>query len=246
MEVKHYKRGRYNYRELKPPESEREKQRFKLTPIRKVRSRLISEISTKSFEDSDYDHSIPSNKSTCSSGFMSNCSFTDVQTLSIKLFYFLYNDKKSIEIIISEDKLIKDLIIFSLNIINEQLISDKQNIQLDIQNLNNYCIKLIQNENEINKENFLVGGETLNMDSTVSDCDLGKNFFLIWKNNKKSNVLPYKRQNRNKKEIEIIVNKKIHYNNHNFVRSKKHTKSVTKRNNYYNDKDIDLSNCCLY
>lgn len=264
MEVKHFKRSRYNYREIKPAESEREKQRYKLTPIRmKSQDRLISEQCSKSFEDSEYDRSFPSNKSTCSSGFistMSNCSFTDddQKILSIKLFYFIYNNKKDIEIIIGENKEIKDLIIFSLNLINEQLISEKKNIQLDNSNFNNYCIKLIKNEKkesleELNDNNI----PPIEMDICLSDCDLEKNFFLIWNGGEKNNILPYKREdNRREKnnEIELILNKnKIKENNTNicyFTKIKKRerdNKSVKhNRNNNKIGIDIENGNCCLY
>ena len=64
--------------------------------------------------------------------------------MNIKLFYYINKDLKTTEILFQEDKTIKDLICFSLNIINEELISNKLNIQLDTSNYKKYCMFLIK------------------------------------------------------------------------------------------------------
>lgn len=194
-------------REMRTPEPEREKQRYTLTPIRKIRNDFLSELVNKSFEESDSDKSIASNKSTCSSGFMCNCSFQYTQTINIRLFYYINENKKEIEIIINEDKTIKDMILFSINLINEQLISDKENIKLDVCNLSNYCIKMIENEEELkNIENI----PALDSDSFIANFNLDNHFFLLWTDKRKSNLLPYIRDITHKeKNIQEIIKKHI-------------------------------------
>ena len=98
--------------------------------------------SNKSYDskNNQSEDSIISNNATCSSGCISNCSFHSSQIINLKLFYYINKDLKNTEILIQEDKTIKDLICFSLNIINEELISNKLNIQLDTSNYKKYCI----------------------------------------------------------------------------------------------------------
>ena len=72
--------------------------------------------------------SILSNNATCSSGCISSCSFHSSQIINIELFYYINKDLRNTEILIQEDKTINDLICFSLNIINEELISNKLNL----------------------------------------------------------------------------------------------------------------------
>ena len=188
----------------------------------KKNKRQISQISSKS-SDSDKDNSISVNKSyddkinksedsiitynaTCSSGNISNgSSFIGGNIITIKLYYYIKNDLKSIDILISDDKTIKDLVIFSLNTINEQLDSDKLNIQLDMKDYDNYCIKKLKKLDEVkNSKNI----PALSMDSVLINCfHVDAIFLLVWLDDSKSNVVPYRRNIEIKKrEIDKIQN----------------------------------------
>lgn len=203
MEAKYYRKNPYIMREKRTPDNKRYVHRFKLTPIRKKGSKLMTEIGNKSFEDSSIDKSLDSNNATGSSGFITNNSFDEIKTLNIKLHYFINKKIKSIEVIINEDKTIKELIIFSLQLINEQLISEKLNIQFDLKNLNNYCIKSVNNEKELNDNNTII-----NDNSFLSNICLDQKFFLEWNDEKKSNIIPYIREeNKNEKQIKGLLMK---------------------------------------
>lgn len=208
MEVKFYRKKNYILRELRTPERKRDIQKLKLTPIHKNKDRIMSELGNKSFEDVSFDESLNSNNATGSSGFMSNNSFEDIDSINIKLHYFINNKKNEIEIIINEDKTIKDLISLSLNLINEQLISDKQNIQLDTINIDNYCIKQIKNEEEELNDNCVI----IDKDTFLSNLILENKFYLEWINKNKSNLIPYKKINNiNNQEIQGLLMQRKYY-----------------------------------
>ena len=123
--------------------------------------------SNKSYDskNNQSEDSIISNNATCSSGCVSNCSFQSSQIINIKLFYYINKDLKNTEILIQEDKTINDLICFSLNIINEELISNKLNIQLDTSNYKQYCIFLAKKKEDIRDINKIT---RLNPDSLIN------------------------------------------------------------------------------
>lgn len=186
MDISNHKREKRRIRELKEPGSSRNNVKFKLTPVRRTRNRITSEINSKSQGESKTGNSIKSNNATCSSGYTNNSSFQGSQIVNIKLYYYINNEQKFIDIMITEDRTINELIHFSLNLINEQLISDKINIQLDKSNYNNYCIKLINKDEEYN-ENV----PEMNLNMPIINCNLESKFFLIWLDHDNSNVISY-------------------------------------------------------
>ena len=143
--------------------------------------------------------SILSNNATCSSGCISSCSFHSSQIINIELFYYINKDLRNTEILIQEDKTINDLICFSLNIINEELISNKLNIQLDTSNYKKYSLIQIQNKEDIKEINKM---EPLNPETLISNYPNIENlYFLRWLDTKNSNVIPYQRVNNIKREF---------------------------------------------
>ena len=137
--------------------------------------------------------SIISNNATCSSGCVSNCSFHNTQIMNIELFYYINKDLKLTEILIQEDKTINDLISFSLNIINEDLISNNLNIQLDTSNCEKYCMFLIKKKEDIKNLNKI---NSLNRESYLYNySNLDNKYFLKWLDTNKNNVIPYQRNN---------------------------------------------------
>ena len=222
----------------------------------KKNKRQISQISSKS-SDSDKDNSISVNKSyddkinksedsiitynaTCSSGNISNgSSFIGGNIITIKLYYYIKNDLKSIDILISDDKTIKDLVIFSLNTINEQLDSDKLKIQLDMKNYNNYCIKLLKKLDDLkNCRNI----PPLSMDSAlINYFYTGAIFLLVWLEENRNNVLPYHRNiEKKKREINKIKNLR---NNRGRNKMKN---SIRKNNTYNNELNGNDDNCGVF
>lgn len=137
--------------------------------------------------------SIISNNATCSSGCVSNCSFHNTQIMNIELFYYINKDLKLTEILIQEDKTINDLICFSLNIINEDLISNNLNIQLDTSNCEKYCLFLIKKKEDIKNLNKI---PSLNRETYLYNySNLDNKYFLKWLDTNKNNVIPYQRNN---------------------------------------------------
>ena len=222
----------------------------------KKNKRQISQTSSKS-SDSDKDNSSGANKSyddkinqsvdsiitnnaTCSSGNISNSSsFHGSQVITIKLYYYIRNDLKKIDILISEDKTIKDLIIFSLNIINEQLDSDKLNIQLDMKNYNNYCIKLLKKLDDLKYSRNI---PPLSTDSALINYFHTDAIFLLgWLDENKSNVVPYHR-NIEKKKSEINKIQNFQKNmGRNIVNN-----NVRKNNTYNNELNGNDDNCGIF
>ena len=138
-----HKKEKRRILELSSPQSSgRTKPRVHLTPVRRIRGRMASRLNNKSLEKYDFSEGeIESNKATCSSG-NDNTTFSIFQNINILLYYYLENDEiQNIEILVNEDKTISEFIRFSLNIINEQLRSEKKNIQFNITQLNKYYSK---------------------------------------------------------------------------------------------------------
>ena len=164
--------------------------------------------SNKSYDskNNQSEDSIISNNATCSSGCVSNSSFHSSEIINVILFYYINKDLKNIEILIQEDKTIKELIIFALNIINEELISNKLNIQLDTSNYKKYCLFLIQKKEDIKEINRI---PSLSPDSFLSNySNMDSLYYLKWLDTNINNVIPYIRKNNNnylnKKEINSL------------------------------------------
>ena len=160
--------------------------------------------SNKSYDEknSQSEDSIISNNATCSSGCISNSSFHSTQNINIKIYYYINKELKNTEIVIQEDKTIKDLICFSLNIINEELISNKLNIQLDTSNYKKYCIILVKNKEEI--KNFKEANKvpSLSPESLIVSYSNSDNlYYLKWLDTKNNNIIPYQRIKNNKREF---------------------------------------------
>ena len=153
--------------------------------------------SNKSYDSKNNrsEDSIISNNATYSSGCISSSSFHSSAMINIKLFYYINKDLKNTEILIQEDKTINEFICFALNIINEELISNKLNIQLDTSNYKKYCIFLIKKKEDIKNINK---GSSLNRESYLYNYSNSDNiYFLKWLESNKNNVIPYQRKNNN-------------------------------------------------
>ena len=177
----------------------------KLENDQEIESNTSSSKSIDSKNNQSED-SIISNNATCSSGCVSNSSFHSSEIINVILFYYINKDLKKIEILIQEDKTIKELIIFALNIINEELISNKLNIQLDTSNYKKYCLFLIQKKEDIKEINRI---PSLSPDSFLSNySNMDSLYYLKWLDTNINNVIPYIRKNNNnylnKKEINSL------------------------------------------
>ena len=160
-----------------------------LTPVKRIRGRMVSRLNNKSFEKHEFsEEEIQSNKATCSSG-NDNTTFSIFQNINILLYYYLENDEiYNIEILVNEDKTIYEFIRFSLNIINEQLRSEKKNIQFNMNQLDKYCIKEV-------KKNGLPNNDLpiFNPEISLNDCKEDK-LCIVWLGDKNSNFIKYNSQ----------------------------------------------------
>ena len=183
----YHKREKRRILELSSPQSSgRSKPRVRLTPIRKIRGRMASRLNNKSLEKYDFSEGkIESNRATCSSG-NDNTTFSIIQNINILLYYYLENNEiHNIEILVNEDKTIEEFISFSLNIINEELRSEKKNFQFNMEELNKYCIKFV-------KENGLPNNDIpkFNSEFILKNCKENK-LCIEWLGEKKSNFIEY-------------------------------------------------------
>ena len=177
----HHKKEKKRILELTSPQSSigKSKAKIHLSPIRKMNYKL----NNKSFEN--FSEEIISNKATCSSG-NDNSTFFIFQNINILLYYYLENNQiQNIEILVNEDKTIEEFISFSLNIINEELRSEKKNIQFNMEELNKYCIKFV-------KENGLPNNDIpkFNSEFILKNCKENK-LCIEWLGEKKSNFIEY-------------------------------------------------------
>ena len=165
------------------------KPKVHLTPVKRIRGRMVSRLNNKSFEKHEFsEEEIQSNKATCSSG-NDNTTFSIFQNINILLYYYLENDEiNNIEILVNEDKTIFEFIRFSLNIINEQLRSEKKNIQFNMNQLDKYCIKEV-------KKNGLPNNDLpiFNPEISLNDCKEDK-LCIVWLGDKNSNFIKYNSQ----------------------------------------------------
>ena len=144
--------------------------------------------SNKSYDskNNQSEDSIISNNATYSSGCVSSNSFHSSAMINIKLFYYINKDLKNTEILIQEDKTINEFICFALNIINEELLSNKLNIQLDTSNYKKYCIFLIKKKEDIKDVNKI---QSLNPESFINNCyNIDNLYYLKWLDTKINNV----------------------------------------------------------
>jgi hypothetical protein len=177
----HHKKEKKRILELTSPQSSigKSKAKIHLSPIRKMNYKL----NNKSFEN--FSEEIISNKATCSSG-NDNSTFFIFQNINILLYYYLENNQiQNIEILVNEDKTIEEFISFSLNIINEELRSEKKNFQFNMEELNKYCIKFV-------KENGLPNNDIpkFNSEFILKNCKENK-LCIEWLGEKKSNFIEY-------------------------------------------------------
>ena len=177
----HHKKEKKRILELTSPQSSigKSKAKIHLSPIRKMNYKL----NNKSFEK--FSEEIVSNKATCSSG-NDNSTFFIFQNINILLYYYLENNQiQNIEILVNEDKTIEEFISFSLNIINEELRSEKKNFQFNMEELNKYCIKFV-------KENGLPNNDIpkFNSEFILKNCKENK-LCIEWLGEKKSNFIEY-------------------------------------------------------
>ena len=165
------------------------KPKVHLTPVKRIRGRMACRLNNKSFEKYEFSEGeIQSNKATCSSG-NDNTTFSIFQNINILLYYYLENDEiNNIEILVNEDKTIFEFIRFSLNIINEQLRSEKKNIQFNMNQLDKYCIKEV-------KKNGLPNNDLpiFNPEIPLYNCKEDK-LCIVWLGDKKSNFIKYNSQ----------------------------------------------------
>ena len=165
------------------------KPKVHLTPVKRIRGRMASRLNNKSFEKYEFSEGeIQSNKATCSSG-NDNTTFSIFQNINILLYYYLENDEiNNIEILVNEDKTIFEFIRFSLNIINEQLRSEKKNIQFNMNQLDKYCIKEV-------KKNGLPNHDLpiFNPEIPLNNCKEDK-LCIVWLGDKNSNFIKYNSQ----------------------------------------------------
>jgi hypothetical protein len=174
------------------------KPKVHLTPVKRIRGRMACRLNNKSFEKYEFSEGeIQSNKATCSSG-NDNTTFSIFQNINILLYYYLENDEiNNIEILVNEDKTIFEFIRFSLNIINEQLRSEKKNIQFNMSQLDKYCIKEVKKNGLPNNDlPIFYPGTSLN------NCKEDK-LCIVWLGEKNSNFIKYNNPYQKKNKIKL-------------------------------------------
>ena len=189
----HHKKEKKRILELTSPQSSigKSKAKIHLSPIRKMNYKL----NNKSFEN--FSEEIISNKATCSSG-NDNSTFFIFQNINILLYYYLENNEiHNIEILVNEDKTIAEFIRFSLNIINEQLRSEKKNIRFNTNQLDKYCIKEVKKNGLPNNDlPIFYPGTSLN------NCKEDK-LCIVWLGEKNSNFIKYNNPYQKKNKIKL-------------------------------------------
>ena len=229
MNIHHIKEKRRILELSSPQSSGRSKPRVRLTPIRKIRGRMASRLNNKSLEKYDFSEGeIESNRATCSSG-NDKTTFSIFQNINILLYYYLENDEiQNIEILVNEDKTISEFIRFSLNIINEQLRSEKKNIQFNMTQLDKYCIKEVKKNGLPNNDlPIFYPGTSLN------NCKEDK-LCIVWLGEKNSNFIKYNNnQIPNSNINKQIIKVKIHH-----PTIKKYKINDISKNNNNSDDDI--------
>lgn len=219
MSVEHNRNERRRILELSSPQSSgRTKMKVQLTPLRKIRSKLSSKLSNRSFEENNLsDVEIDSNRATCSSGFDDFNTFSVFQNVSVSLNYFL-NDETvhSINILISEDKTIAEFIKFSIEKINEELKKTQSSFYIDAVNIDKYSIREVKKNGKPNYELPIFNNST-----TIQNCKESK-FALTWDDQAQSNII-YVQKNEGisvkphhkKKDLKELTIKKYRINKEN-------------------------------
>ena len=179
----------------------------------------ITKKKNKSFEKNDfYENEINSNKATCSFTSEEN-GFSFFQTVNIKLFYYINEQIKNIEIIINENNTIFDFIRFSINLINENLKQENFGFKLNNKNIEKYQIKIAKKNGMPNFDY-----PSFNKNTIIKNCKSEK-LCLIWIENENNYLI----KNNENDNIKNIYNKKIKKKNE--IKKFKYKKDFNNNNN---------------
>jgi len=211
--------------EIYSPKSSDEKiiQKINLKQIK------ITKKKNKSFEKIDFNNEIDSNKATCSFTSEEN-GFSFFQTVNIKLFYYINEQIKNIEIIINENNTIFDFIRFSINLINENLKQENFGFKLNNKNIEKYQIKIAKKNGMPNFDY-----PSFNKNTIIKNCKSEK-LCLIWIENENNYLI----KNNENDNIKNIYNKKIKKKNE--IKKFKYKKDFNNNNNNLNYDEI----CILF
>ena len=211
--------------EIYSPKSSDEKitQKINLKQIK------ITKKKNKSFEKIDFNNEIDSNKATCSFTSEEN-GFSFFQTVNIKLFYYINEQIKNIEIIINENNTIFDFIRFSINLINENLKQEKFEFKLNNKNIEKYQIKIAKKNGMPNFDY-----PSFNKNTIIKNCKSEK-LCLIWIENENNYLI----KNNENDNIKNIYNKKIKKKNE--IKKFKYKKDF---NNNNNNNNLNYDEICI-
>ena len=212
--------------EIYSPKSSDEKiiQKINLKQIK------ITKKKNKSFEKNDFNNEIDSNKATCSFTSEEN-GFSFFQTVNIKLFYYINEQIKNIEIIINENNTIFDFIRFSINLINENLKQEKFGFKLNNKNIEKYQIKIAKKNGMPNFDY-----PSFNKNTIIKNCKSEK-LCLIWIENENNYLI---KNNENDNFNKNIYNKKIKKKNE--IKKFKYKKDF---NNNNNNNNLNYDEICI-
>ena len=211
--------------EIYSPKSSDEKiiQKINLKQIK------ITKKKNKSFEKIDFNNEIDSNKATCSFTSEEN-GFSFFQTVNIKLFYYINEQIKNIEIIINENNTIFDFIRFSINLINENLKQENFGFKLNNKNIEKYQIKIAKKNGMPNFDY-----PSFNKNTIIKNCKSEK-LCLIWIENENNYLI----KNNENDNIKNIYNKKIKKKNE--IKKFKYKKDF---NNNNNNNNLNYDEICI-
>ena len=212
--------------EIYSPKSSDEKiiQKINLKQIK------ITKKKNKSFEKIDFNNEIDSNKATCSFTSEEN-GFSFFQTVNIKLFYYINEQIKNIEIIINENNTIFDFIRFSINLINENLKQENFDFKLNNKNIEKYQIKIAKKNGMPNFDY-----PSFNKNTIIKNCKSEK-LCLIWIENENNYLI---KNNENDNFNKNIYNKKIKKKNE--IKKFKYKKDF---NNNNNNNNLNYDEICI-
>jgi hypothetical protein len=213
--------------EIYSPKSSDEKiiQKINLKQIK------ITKKKNKSFEKIDFNNEIDSNKATCSFTSEEN-GFSFFQTVNIKLFYYINEQIKNIEIIINENNTIFDFIRFSINLINENLKQENFGFKLNNKNIEKYQIKIAKKNGMPNFDY-----PSFNKNTIIKNCKSEK-LCLIWIENENNYLI----KNNENDNIKNIYNKKIKKNKKNEIKKFTYKKDF---NNNNNNNNLNYDEICI-
>jgi hypothetical protein len=208
--------------EIYSPKSSDEKiiQKINLKQIK------ITKKKNKSFEKIDFNNEIDSNKATCSFTSEEN-GFSFFQTVNIKLFYYINEQIKNIEIIINENNTIFDFIRFSINLINENLKQENFGFKLNNKNIEKYQIKIAKKNGMPNFDY-----PSFNKNTIIKNCKSEK-LCLIWIENENNYLI----KNNENDNIKNIYNKKI--------KKKNEIKKFKYKKDFNNNNNLNYDEICI-